>query len=137
MLECPSVMPNQGILLTAILLRNRRAQDADRLWRLEERFDHHRAPGRTPLDTLMKLIKGAGIYANPDIGNFGDRRKNRTRIAPDVPACKDGQPCQMESGKFNFATAIAIRKRWALMGYFRWSPVALSLMLCNNNFSTI
>ena len=73
MLECPSVMVNQGRVfgenLTPIIdaLKELRDYGASKNVAIimEER-------GPVPIETLVKIIKDSGIHANPDMGNFKD-----------------------------------------------------------------
>ncbi len=119
MIECPSIMPNQGALLQGDL-----TPAIDALKRLAE----YGAPkgvsiileprGKTPVDTLIKLIKGAGIYANPDIGNLGNEEKTESGLRLLYPLSKTVSHVKWNPERFNFATAIAISKEMGFKGVY-------------------
>ena len=119
MIECPSIMPNQGMLLEGDLTS---AIDA-----LKQLADYG-APkgvsiileprGKTPIDTLVKVIKGAGIYANPDIGNFGNEENTERGLRLMYPLAKTVSHVKWNPERFNFATAIRISKEMDFKGVY-------------------
>jgi xylose isomerase-like TIM barrel protein len=119
MIECPSVMPNQGALLEGNLSY---AIDA-----LKELADYG-APkrvsivleprGKTPVDTLVKVIKAAGIYANPDIGNFGDEENTERGLHQMYPLAKTVSHVKWNPERFDFAKAIGISKQMGFQGIY-------------------
>ena len=119
MIECPSVMPNQGALLEGDLTG---AIDA-----LKQLADYGASKGvsiileprgKTPLDTLVKLIKGSGIYANPDIGNLGNEENTERGLTELYPLAKTVSHVKWNPEKFNFATAIGISKKMGFKGVY-------------------
>jgi Xylose isomerase-like TIM barrel len=119
MLECHSIMLNQGRSLDGDLtpaidaLKTLRDYGApkDVAIIIEPR-------GGIPFDTLMKLIKGAGINANPDIGNFGDEEETERGLRLMYPLAKTVSHVKSNPDKFSFATAIAISKEMGFQGVF-------------------
>lgn len=119
MIQCPSVMPNQGALLQGDLTP---AMDA-----LKQLADYG-APkgvsivleprGKTPIDTLMKLIQGAGIYANPDIGNLGNEANTENGLRRLYPLAKTVSHVKWNPERFNFTTAIGISKEMGFKGIY-------------------
>jgi hypothetical protein len=119
MIQCPSVMPNQGAMLEGDLTG---AIDA-----LKQLADYGASKGvsiileprgKTPIDTLVKLIKGAGIYANPDIGNFGNEDNTERGLRLMYPLAKTVSHVKWNPERFNFATAIGISKEMGFKGVY-------------------
>jgi hypothetical protein len=119
MIECPSIMPNQGAMLEGDLTP---AIDA-----LKQLADYGAAKGvsiileprgKTPVDTLLKVIKEAGIYANPDIGNFGNEEKTERGLRLMYPLAKTVSHVKWNPERFNFATAIGISKEMGFRGVY-------------------
>jgi hypothetical protein len=119
MIECPSVMPNQGSQLDGDLTP---AIDA-----LKQLSDYGASKGvsiileprgKTPLDTLVKLIKDSGIYANPDIGNFGTEENTERGLRLMYPLAKTVSHVKWNPERFNFATAIGISKEMGFKGVY-------------------
>jgi hypothetical protein len=119
MIECPSVMPNQGMLLEGDLTP---AIDA-----LKQLADYGASKGvsiileprgQTSLDTLVRVIKEAGIYANPDIGNFGNEENTERGLRLMYPLAKTVSHVKWNPERFNFATAIGISKEMAFKGVY-------------------
>jgi hypothetical protein len=119
MIECPSVMPNQGMLLEGDLTP---AIDA-----LKQLADYGASKGvsiileprgQTSIDTLVRVIKEAGIYANPDIGNFGNEENTERGLRLMYPLAKTVSHVKWNPERFNFATAIGISKEMAFKGVY-------------------
>jgi len=119
MIECPSIMPNQGMLLEGDLTP---AIDA-----LKQLADYGASKGvsiileprgKTPVDTLVKLIKESGIYANPDIGNFGNEENTERGLRLMYPLSKTVSHVKWNPERFNFATAIGISKEMGFKGVY-------------------
>ena len=119
MIECPSIMPNQGMLLEGDLTP---AIDA-----LKQLADYGSSKGvsiileprgKTPIDTLVKVIKEAGIYANPDIGNFGNEENTERGLRLMYPLAKTVSHVKWNPERFNFATAISISKEMGFKGVY-------------------
>jgi len=74
--------------------------------------------GKTPIDTLVKVIKEAGIYANPDIGNFGNEENTERGLRLMYPLAKTVSHVKWNPERFNFATAISISKEMGFKGVY-------------------
>jgi hypothetical protein len=119
MIQCPSVMPNQGAMLEGDL--------TGAIAALKQLADYGASKsvsiileprGKTPIDTLVKLIKGAGIYANPDIGNFGNEDNTERGLRLMYPLAKTVSHVKWNPERFNFATAIGISKEMGFKGVY-------------------
>jgi hypothetical protein len=119
MIECPSIMPNQGMMLEGDL-----TPAIDALKQLGEYGASKGVSiileprGKTPIDTLVKVIKGAGIYANPDIGNFGNEENTERGLRIMYPLAKTVSHIKWNPERFNFATAIGISKEMGFKGVY-------------------
>jgi sugar phosphate isomerase/epimerase len=119
MIECPSVMVNQGRTfgddLTPIIDALKTLRDYGEPKKvaiiLEER-------GPIPIDTLVKVIKDSGIYANPDIGNFRDEESTERGLRLMYPLAKTVSHVKWNPGKFDFAKAIRISKEMGFKGVY-------------------
>jgi L-ribulose-5-phosphate 3-epimerase len=118
-LGCPSVMPNQGLISEENVAP---AIDA-----LKQLSDYGAAKnvsivleprGKTPLKLLVRVIQGAGIYANPDIGNLGDEEKTEKGLRTLFPMAKTVSHVKWNPERFNFNTAIAISKEMNFKGIY-------------------
>ncbi len=119
MLECSSVMPNQGHAFADDLNASIDALKELRDYGEPKGVSIILEPrGRVPLDTLVKLIKGAGIYANPDIGNFGDEEHTESGLRIMYPLAKTVSHVKWMPDRFSFATAIAISKEMGFQGVY-------------------
>ena len=119
MIQCPSVMPNQGCCWTAILLLPSTRSSRSPITAPQRTFRSSWSPGeRLPLDTLLKVIKEAGIYANPDIGNFGNEENTERGLRLMYPLAKTVSHVKWNPEKFSFATAIGISKEMGFKGVY-------------------
>ena len=119
MIECPSVMVNQGKTFGDNLTP---AIDALKILRdygksknvaiiMEDR-------GPIPVDTLVKVIKDSGIYANPDIGNFPDEASTERGLRLMYPLALTVSHVKWNPKKFDFAKAIQISKDMGFKGVY-------------------
>ena len=119
MIECPSVMVNQGRAfgddLTPIIDALKTLRDYGEPKKvaiiIEER-------GPIPIDTLVKVIKDSGIHANPDIGNFKDEESTEKGLRLMYPLAKTVSHVKWNPGKFDFAKAIRISKEMGFQGVY-------------------
>ena len=118
LMECPSIMPNQGTFpddpAPAIeALKNLRgygkSKGVDIV--LEPR-------GRSSVETLVQVIKAAGIYANPDIGNFRDEETAERGLRMLYPLSRTVSHVKTGRRGLDFAKAIQISKEMKFQGVY-------------------
>jgi hypothetical protein len=119
MIECPSVMPNQGRRwgddLTPIIdafksLRDYGASKNVAII-LEER-------GSIPIDTLVKVIRESGIHANPDMGNWKDEESMERGLRLMYPLSLTVSHVKWNPDRFSLATAVAISREMSFKGIY-------------------
>lgn len=119
MIECPSVMPNQGRTwgedLTPIIdaLKSLRDYGASKNVAiiLEER-------GSIPIDTLVKVIRESGIHANPDMGNWKNEESMERGLPLMYPLALTVSHVKWNPDRFSLATAVAISKKMGFKGIY-------------------
>jgi len=119
MIECPSVMVNQGRTfgadLTPIIDALKTLRDYGEPKKvaiiIEER-------GPIPIDTLVKVIKDAGIYANPDMGNFKDEESTERGLHLMYPLALTVSHVKWNPQKFDLAKAVQISKEMGFKGVY-------------------
>lgn len=119
MIECPSVMPNQGRTwgedLTPIIdaLKSLRDYGASKNVAiiLEER-------GSVPIDTLVKVIRESGIHANPDMGNWKDEASMERGLRLLYPFALTVSHVKWNPDRFSLATAVAISREMGFKGIY-------------------
>lgn len=119
MIECPSVMPNQGRTwgedLTPIIdaLKSLRDYGASKNVAiiLEER-------GSVPIDTLVKVIRESGIHANPDMGNWKDEASMERGLHLLYPFALTVSHVKWNPDRFSLATAVAISREMGFKGIY-------------------
>jgi len=120
MIECPSVMINQGRQwpddLTPIVdaLKELRDYGASKNVAIimEER-------GRgIPADQLVKVVKEAGIYTNPDMGNWQDEAAMEHGLRLMYPLAKTVSHAKYNPEKFSLEVAVAISKEEGFKGTY-------------------
>ena len=119
MLECPSIMVNQGRALDGDLTPRIDALKAVKDYGDSKNVAIVMEPrGAAPFDTLVKLVKGSGIYANPDIGNLGDEESTERGLRILYPLAKTVGHVKWDPDRFSFARAIAISKEMGFQGVY-------------------
>jgi sugar phosphate isomerase/epimerase len=119
MIECPSVMVNQGRVfgdnLTPIIDALKTLRDYGESKKvaiiIEER-------GPIPIDTLVKVIKDSGIHANPDIGNFRDEESTEKGLRLMYPLALTVSHVKWNPARFDFKKAIQISKEMGFKGVY-------------------
>jgi sugar phosphate isomerase/epimerase len=118
MLECPTIMPNQGTFpddpaLAIEALKTLRdygkSKGVDII--LEPR-------GRSTVETLVQVIKSAGIYANPDIGNFRDEESAERGLRMLYPLARTVSHVKTGRRGLDFAKAIQISREMNFQGVY-------------------
>lgn len=118
MIECPSVMVNQGTFgedvtpaIEALKTLSAYGKPKNVAILLEPR-------GRSTTEVLVDVIKRAGIYANPDIGNFGDDEKTDRGLRMMYPLSLTVSHVKLNPARFDFAKAIQISKEMGFKGVY-------------------
>lgn len=120
MIECPSVMINQGRSwpddLTSIIDALKTLRDYGESKNvaiiMEER-------GRgIPVELLVKVIKEAGIYANPDMGNWQDEEAMEHGLRLMYPLAKTVSHAKYNPERFSLEVAVAISKEEGFKGTY-------------------
>ncbi len=119
LIECPSVMSDQGRTLAGDLAP---VIEAFKILRdygesknvsiiLEER-------GRTPIDTLVKVIKESGIHANPDMRNWQDEDSMERGLRLMYPLAITVSHVKWNPERFSLATAVGLSKEMGFKGVY-------------------
>jgi hypothetical protein len=118
-IECPSVMINQGMMLPEDLrpiieaLKTLSAYGKSKKVAviMENR-------GKTPPETLAKVIQASGTYANPDIGNFPDEETRERGLRLLYPLSITVSHVKRNPARFDFARAIRLSKEMGFKGIY-------------------
>lgn len=120
MIECPSVMVNQGHTIAAdpdaaiegLKIVREYGESKNVAIIMEER-------GRDiPIETLVRVIKESGIYANPDMGNFGDEQATENGLRLMYPLAKTVSHVKYTPERFSLEIAVAISKQMGYRGVY-------------------
>jgi hypothetical protein len=74
--------------------------------------------GPTKPETLAELIKSAGAYANPDIGNFADEETRARGLRLLYPISHGNTHVKLAPERFDFAKAVGISKELGYKGLY-------------------
>ena len=74
--------------------------------------------GKTPPETLAKVIQASGTYANPDIGNFPDEETRERGLRLLYPLSITVSHVKRNPARFDFARAIRISKEMEFKGVY-------------------
>jgi len=119
MIECPSVMVNQGRTfgddLTPAVDALKTLRDYGKSKNVAIIMEDR---GSISVDTLVKVIKDSGIYANPDIGNFSDEASTERGLRLMYPLALTVSHVKWNPQKFDFAKVIQISKDMGFKGVY-------------------
>jgi hypothetical protein len=79
------------------------------------------APARPPSpswDVVVEVIKAAGIWANPDVGNFPDEEARAAGLRAMYPLSSGSSHCHYNPERYNEAKAIQISKEVGYKGLY-------------------
>ncbi len=76
------------------------------------------APETPGWDVVVEVIKAAGIYANPDTGNFPDEESRAAGLRAMYPLSSGGSHVHYDPARFNEANAIKISKEVGYKGLY-------------------
>jgi hypothetical protein len=120
MIECPSVMVNQGRTwgddLTPIIDALKTLRDYGESKHvaiiMEERGS------RIPIETLVKVIRESGIHANPDMGNWKDEESMERGLRLMYPLALTVSHAKWDPDRFSLATAVRVSKEMGFKGTY-------------------
>jgi Xylose isomerase-like TIM barrel len=120
LIECPSVMINQGRTwgddLTPIIDALKFLRDYGKSKNvaiiMEERGSS------IPIDTLVKVIQESGIHANPDMGNWKDEVSMERGLRLMYPLALTVSHVKWNPDRFSLATAVGISKEMGFKGIY-------------------
>ena len=120
LIECPSVMINQGRtwgddltpIIDALKLLRDYGEPKNVAIIMEER-----GPS-IPIDTLVKVIQESGTHANPDMGNWKDEQSMERGLRLMYPLALTVSHVKWNPDRFSLATAIAISREMGFKGIY-------------------
>jgi len=118
MLECPSVMINQGTLPEDLTVSIEGLKTVSSYGASKNVAVLVEPRGRSTVDVLVELITKSGCYANPDIGNLGDEEKTERGLRMLYPLAKTVSHVKLNPSRFDFPTAIRISKEMGFKGIY-------------------
>ncbi len=74
--------------------------------------------GTTPPEVLVQLIKAAGAYSNPDIGNFTDEDARERGLRLLYPLSHGNTHVKIMPDRYDFAKILAISKEMGFKGHY-------------------
>lgn len=120
MIECPSVMVNQGRAwgddLTPIIDALKTLRDYGESKNVAIIMEE-RGP-RIPIETLVKVIQESGIHANPDMGNWKDEESMERGLRLMYPLALTVSHVKWNPDRFSLATAVGISKEMGFKGTY-------------------
>ena len=75
-------------------------------------------PPSPPWETVVEVIKAAGIYANPDVGNFPDEEARHAGLRVMYPLSSGSSHCHYNPERYDEAAAIRISKEVGYKGLY-------------------
>jgi hypothetical protein len=75
-------------------------------------------PPQPTWETVVEVLKAAGGYANPDIGNFPDEESRHAALRIMYKLTSGSSHCHYAPDRWNFADAIAISKEMGYKGLY-------------------
>ena len=119
-LGCPRVMVNQGTLAPEVrqeaIATLKTIGDYGKSKNVKVTMENR---GSGPSwDVVVEAIKGAGIYANPDVGNFPDEEARAAGLRVMYPLSSGSSHCHYDPEKYDESKAIAISKEVGYRGLY-------------------
>jgi hypothetical protein len=119
LMECPSVMVNQGTFgedLAPAIEALKTLRDYGKSRNVDIIMEPR---GFSTVDTLVEVIKAAGIYANPNIGNFPDEATAERGLRMFYPLARTVSHVKDNPRRgLDFAKAIQISKEMNFQGVY-------------------
>lgn len=138
-LDCPRVMINQGTLapdvrqaaIDTLKKINQHGKSRKVFVTMENRGNGgvgrgpQATPGNAPprpvppgWDVVVEVIRAAGIWANPDVGNFPDEQAREAGLRVMYPLSSGSSHCHYDPQRFSEANAIRISKEVGYKGLY-------------------
>jgi len=122
---CPRVMVNQGTLApevrqaaVAALKEIAEYGRKRKIFVTMENRGHGATATNPSWEVVVELIKAAGIYANPDTGNFPDEASRTTGLREMYPLSSGSSHVHYDPERYSEANAIAIAKQVGYKGLY-------------------
>jgi hypothetical protein len=122
---CPRVMVNQGTLATevreaavATLKEIAEYGRTRKIFVTMENRGHGPTPTNPSWEIVVKVIKEAGIYANPDTGNFLDEASRAAGLREMYPLSSGSSHVHYDPERYSEANAIGIAKQVGYKGLY-------------------
>ena len=120
MIECPSVMINQGRKwgddLTPIIDALKTLRDYGESKKVAIIIEERGAG--IPIETLVKVIQESGIHANPDMGNWKDEESMEHGLRLMYPLALTVSHAKWNPDRFSLAKAVEISKQMGFKGTY-------------------
>ncbi len=85
-----------------------------------------RGPGTAGWEVVFEVIKAAGIYANPDVGNFPDNEARAAGLRAMYPLSSGSSHCHYNPERYSEADAIKISKEVGYKGLYSIEASAIN-----------
>jgi hypothetical protein len=119
-LGCPRVMVNQGTLAPEVrqtaIATLKTIGDYGRSQNVAVTMENR--GGSASWDVVVEVIKAAGIYANPDIGNFPDENARAAGLRAMYPLSSGSSHCHYDPERYSEANALKISKEVGYRGLY-------------------
>lgn len=132
-LGCPRVMLNHGTLApevrqTAIATLKTIGDygKSKKVFVTLESRGHAITPTNASWETVVEVIKAAGIYANPDTGNFPDEESRHAGLRVMYPLSSGSSHAHYDPERYSEANAIAISKELGYKGLYSIEATAVN-----------
>jgi sugar phosphate isomerase/epimerase len=125
-LGCPRVMVNPGGLqpevrpaaIDALKAIERYAKPKGVFITLENKDDGPSPTPRATWEVIVEVIKAAGLWANPDVGNFPSQQARAAGLRAMYPLTSGSSHCHYNPAQYSEADAIKISKEVGYKGLF-------------------
>lgn len=118
MIECPSVMVNQGTFPEDTGPAVEALRELAAYGKAKKVAVIMENRGRSTPETLERVIRESGTYANPDIGNFPDEATRERGLRLLYPHSITVSHVKWNPARFDFANAIRISKEMNYKGVY-------------------
>ena len=123
-LGCPRVMVNQGTLAPEVrqtaIATLKTIGDYGKTQNVAVTMENrgNGGAGTASWEVVVEVIKAAGIYANPDVGNFANEEARAAGLRALYPLSSGSSHCHYDPERFSEANAINISKEVGYGGLY-------------------